>query len=392
MAPIAGGASPFSITLHITGAARELQTLRLDPSSIRIVDDTGASLLALKNVNSLLPVRFLGGVGYVIPIHRPAEGATLLRTVAGTILVQDAKRTAQYPFVLRDLALPSAAKPRVYGRMVPRKIPLEEQTRLPDGLVVLQDESAKRVIASSEPAFVGPEQAPQRLIMAPGVPAKVRLPNPSGSEPIEMLTAIAPMGRIDLSIRYRGESWNGSTWEYESLCLVLPRSGAGKRLAAAIRLSRNSSVTPGSEISPPTFLPDQGEPGGAIVSRALVGDRPFGRGQLQVEVRHLDNGVWSAPRVVNVPIQQDGAVELTNLAPGAYSVRRVGSTASPFLPEGEPAAVQSAYLHSRFGVSRGRWVGESVESIQVRPGERAEIPPLRFVPFSALSETIFKSR
>ena len=59
---------------------------------------------------------------------------------------------------------------RIYGRMVARFLS-SKSTAIPDGLVVLRNEEAESAIKETKPAGDGLLASPQRLVLAPGLPA-----------------------------------------------------------------------------------------------------------------------------------------------------------------------------------------------------------------------------
>ena len=372
---LAGEMGPFHLTLQILAEEEDVEGVELDVDSVRLKDDRGAVHRCDPEAPSAnAPVRFPGGLGYVLPFAAPSGQATILKSVEGELILASGERR---PFRIANVTFPLQRVTRLFGRLAPRRLSTTDEARLPGGLAVLQKEEAESVLRRSEPLDRPMATAPQRLVFAHAQSASVGIPTPLEPDPVLMTASAGPMGRMDLEIRHGDETWRGKLWDRETILLALPRRGKEARRAAAIRLSLDVMSNASPSMAAPTFMPEPGQPGGVISSKVLVGGRPFGQGVLQVEVRRLQGAVWSEARVTNVPVGRDGTVELPNLAPGTYLLRRPGSRVTPELPPLEPPVPLQTYLLNRFGVHGGRWTGEQVDRIEVRNGQRTVIEPLR---------------
>ncbi len=373
-----GGLGPFHVTLQVLGEEDAAEGVEIDVGSVRLTDDSGAILKCEPAAPSAdNPVKFPGGLGYVLPFPAPSPQASMLRIVEGELILPSGDRRA---FRIKSIPFPLQRVTRLFGRLAPRRLSSKDEARLPEGLAVLGKEAAESVLSRSETLTGALANTPQRLVFTQSIPANVGIPTPLEPDSVVMMASEGQMGSLDLDIRFGTEAWRGKLWENDTILVALPRRGQEPRRAAAIRLSRYSAPNGSPSTSPPTFLPEPGRPGGAIVSKVLVAGRPFGDGIMQVELRQLRGEVWSEPRVANAPIDRDGILELPNIAPGIYSLRRPGSRVTPEMPFAEPSVPLHVYLSGRFGVRAGKWQGESVDRIEVRKGQLTEIEPLSFIP------------
>jgi len=373
-----GGMGPFYVTLQVLGERIDVERVELDVDSVRLTDDSGAVLRRDPAALSAdKPVKFPGGLGYVLPFPAPSPQSNMVRTVEGELILSSGARRA---FRITNVPFPLQRVDRLFGRLAPRQLSTEDESRLPDGLAVLEREEAESVLSRSKPLDSPLARTPQRLVFTHSVPASVGIPTPLELDSVLMIATAGQMGSMDLELRHGAETWRGKLWENDPILVALPRRGRESRRVAAIRLSRDVAPNTSPSMSPPTFLPEPGQSGGAISSKVLVAGRPFGYGILQVELRHLRGEQWSEPRVANAPIGRDGTINLPNIAPGTYSLRRPGSRVTPEMSSREASVPLRAYLSGRFGARSGKWEGEFVDRIVVRSGQSTDIEPLSFVP------------
>jgi hypothetical protein len=372
------GVGPFYIVIQILGVKPHDPLPTIDARSVRAVDDRGGVYTFEDSIpDSGKPLPIDGGIACVVPMRHPDAGARWFRTVDGVVLLDKGVRK---PFRVSDLILPVARTPRIYGRLVPLRLSAEKEKPLPDGLVVLKESSAERTMSGSRPASKGILALPQRLIFAAEEWARFTVPLPGEADNVEIKASPGHIGSIDVDIRLAEISWKGRVWDSDTLLIILPRQPGEGRKAAAIRLSRDPFYLPDPAPAAATFTPGPEEPGGSIISRVLIGHKPFGRGSVEVEISRLESGVWTEPRVTNVPIKPDGTMWLSNVAPGVYTIRRSPLGLAASLPTGSAPATLAAYLEDRFGVTDGEWEGETAKDVKVVGGARTSIPELRFKP------------
>ena len=382
------GLGPFNLGIQILAAPADLDQVELDASSLRIRENMGGVLLPEPaSAAAAQPVDFTGGMGYALAFPAPRPESNLFPSIEGDILLASGARRH---FRISNVPLPLPRVFRIFGRMVPRRISADASAKLGirGGLTVLRNEEAEEAIRSSVPAGAGVLSRPQRLIFTPAMMASIGIPSPAAPDRVRVSVSPGQLGRIDLALRFADEEWKGKLWNGDTVFVALPADRGRTRRAAAIRLSLEPISAPELPVSPPPFLPDRGSPGGSIASRVLVDDLPFGRGTLRIELRKQRSGGWSEPRPTSVFLNSDGEMTLSNVAPGIYSLQRPAHDLAPDLPNGMDSTPLAAYLASRFDVSAGRWEGETVDRLEVRTGQRTEIPPLRFRPSPRLAVSV----
>jgi hypothetical protein len=356
----------------------------IDLTSLKAVDDTGRALNAVPSAdNTSKPIALPNCAVQMAALEEPDVQSRTLQSLSGTLVETDSNGTTRrIPFTLTNLPLPVGK--RMFGKMTPGKIEIAKAKHLPDGLTVILGLEAERLSTQAQPCTEYSALPEQQLVIAPGLPTKIGIPEEQGDSRIVLKVTAAPMGMMQIEMRDREHTWKGKAFDCEPILIVRPKETRGKtRKVVMIRLSRDTSYQRNMPSAPLSFIPPPGQAGGAIMSGVVVQGRPFGEGFTLIKMwRYEEKGV-SPPKVLRVPISADGTYTLPNVSPGRYRMERFAKDLIPVLPYDEtPGPIEEFLLH-RFDAAEGRWTGETVDDIVVRSGQRTTVPPLQWLPSAA---------
>ncbi len=375
--PYFGPMGPFALRLEVLGDTGGDLLVDIDPHTLRAVDSSGRTLTCQPGTEVRIPVT--GGMIFQENMEAPDPSARALKSIDGTLRVETSSGHEAIPFHLPGMPLPNG--PRIFGRFAPRELPATIARTLPPGLSVVAGPKAARLLDTSAAVPLPRSMLPEYLVLGDGQPAQVSVPDPGAGDRVSLQAVSGPAGTIDLQLGYGRERWSGEVWDGDAFLVVLPAGKESSRMALIVRLGRGGN--PPLEVQDPQspFLPSDGSAGGAIGSAVMVGDRPFGRGLLQVELQLRQGSAWSQPRTLNVSVHEDGSFILPNLAPGEYRMVRRVAALEPVTPFQTVIPIPlSDYLKSRFHTAGGKWTGEEVAPITVRSGQQTDVPPLKWTP------------
>lgn len=359
---------------------RASEWFSIDTASVEAIDDTGRRLRPVSPDDPGRPRREIaGGRLYGVMLEAAGPNARLLTSIAGRLAVAPPGRQPRdFAFRIRGVPLPSAT--RVFGEMVPVSLEAPGDP-LPARFAVLGGADARRVLDRSTLRPSAGYGERQRLLVASGVPAALPVPRPGAARRLRVTATAGPMGAIRVKLSAGASHWQAVTWEGEPLLVVLP-SAANRRDALLLRFGRSMALWPGAAPTRPLFPAARGEAGGSIAARVLVAGDPVGAAVLLVRLWRREQAGWSAPREARATVSPDGVVILPNLAPGRYRVEVVPRTMRSAIDGVDGTAAQYAAWRTRRPA--GSWRNTLADGVVVRPGQRAVLPPVEWVPAASL--------
>lgn len=377
--PVSALARPLGVTevlLQVDPVQPELPIPRLRFADAPGRDEQGNLLHREVRPELVAPLTLPTGWGFRVRLTSIAERSRFIEVLEGVLSAPT--DGDEWPFSIHKIPLPTC--PRLFGDisiLTPTNSLAFLRTREP---LVLTGDRVVEVENSSTTAQPVTTLPYLRLILPVGTTTGIQAVLPTPSYALSVRAEQASTGHIRVTGQWRGKAWSVQVWEYEPFVVVLPNPGSQAPTCLRVSLypTNETIFLPAAKS---VFPPERATRAGSLAFFIRVNERPLGPALLPVSLERWEEGAWSSPRTVSMPVQPTGLAVLGGLAEGRYRVRLDTSRLNVLssFPVGE-------YLERRYGASQGTW-HNVLQEVSVVAGQRSYAKTVTFTPARATTVT-----